>query len=71
MAHLANLPGISRRIHTEVGTEQTLTEIYLIGNTKVLSAEEVSSLPCVDRVVWISEEYRIALAGSLSSSVKK
>ncbi|MCG7757028.1 MAG: hypothetical protein LZF63_10290 [Nitrosomonas sp.] len=54
-----------------MGIEQMLTEIYLIGNTKVLSAEEVSSLPCVDLVVWISEEYRIALAGSLSSSVKK
>lgn len=63
MAHLVDLPGISKRIHTEVSTEQTLTEIYLIGNTKVLSAEEVSSLPCVDRVVSISGEYRAALAG--------
>ena len=59
MAHLANLSGISTRVHTEVGTEQTLTEIYLIGNTKVLSIDEVSSLPCVDRVVRISEEYRV------------
>ena len=58
MAHLANFPWISARIHTEVGTEQTLIEIYLIGNTKVLSAEEVSSLPCVDRV-GTSEEYRV------------
>ncbi|UJO99182.1 MAG: hypothetical protein LZF64_08110 [Nitrosomonas sp.] len=71
MAHLANLPGISRRIHTEVGIEQMLTEIYLIGNTKVLSAEEVSSLPCVDLVVWISEEYRIALAGCAIKQRKK
>ena len=59
MAHIANFPGISARVHAEAGTEQTLTEIYLIGNTKVLSAEEVSSLPCVDRVVRVSEEYRV------------
>lgn len=59
MAHLANLSGIFTRVHTEIGAEQTLTEIYLIGNTKVLSIDEVSSLPCVDRVVRISEEYRV------------
>lgn len=59
MAYLANLSGISTRVHTEIGAEQTLTEIYLIGNTKVLSIDEVSSLPCVDRVVRISEEYRV------------
>ena len=59
LAHLANLTGISSRVHTEVGVEQTLTEVYLIGNTKALSVEEMSSLPCVERVVRISEEYRI------------
>ena len=32
MAHLAKFLGISARIHTEAGVEQTLTEIYLIGN---------------------------------------
>ncbi|MEK6735600.1 MAG: 3-deoxy-7-phosphoheptulonate synthase [Pseudomonadota bacterium] len=59
LAHLANLTGISTRVHTEVGIEQTLTEIYLIGDTKVLSVEDISSLPCVDRVVRVSEEYRV------------
>ena len=59
LAHLANLPGISTRVHTEVGTEQTLTELYLIGNTKALSAGDIRNLPCVDRVVRVSEEYRI------------
>ncbi|MDO9311993.1 MAG: 3-deoxy-7-phosphoheptulonate synthase, partial [Nitrosomonas sp.] len=59
LGHLANFSGISTRVHTEVGTEQTLTEIYLIGNTKVLSIEDVNSLPCVDRVVRVSEEYRV------------
>src|SRR5687768_19958 len=59
MAHLANLPGISTRVHTEVGIEQTLTEVYLIGNTKALLLEDMQNLPCVEQVVRISEEYRV------------
>lgn len=59
MAHLANLPGISTRVHTETGVEQTLTEVYLIGDTKALPIEDMQSLPCVERVVRISEEYRV------------
>ncbi len=59
LAHLANLPGISTRVHTEVGAEQTLTELYLIGNTKALSIDDIKNLPCIDRVVRVSEEYRI------------
>ena len=59
MAHLAGLPGISTRVHTEAGVEQTLTEVYLIGDTKALPLEDMQSLPCVDRVVRISEEYRV------------
>lgn len=59
LAHLANLSGITTRVHTEVGIEQTLTEIYLIGNTKALLLEDMQSLPCVERAVRISEEYRV------------
>jgi 3-deoxy-7-phosphoheptulonate synthase len=59
MNHLAALPGIRTRVHTEHGAEQTLTEIYLIGNTKLLDVEDMQSLPCVERVVRVSEEYRI------------
>src|SRR5215216_1640742 len=59
LTHLANLPGISTRVRTEVGSEQTLTEVYLIGNTKPLPIEDMQSLPCVERVVRISEEYRV------------
>ncbi|MEW6563839.1 MAG: 3-deoxy-7-phosphoheptulonate synthase [Pseudomonadota bacterium] len=59
MEHLAGLPGIRSRIHTERGSEQTLTEVYLIGNTKGLELEDMQSLPCVERVVRVSEEYRI------------
>jgi 3-deoxy-7-phosphoheptulonate synthase len=58
-AHLAGLPGIQTRVHTERGAEQSLTEIYLIGNTKPLESVAMQSLPCVERVVRVSEEYRI------------
>jgi len=57
--HLARLQNIERRIHREQGVEQTLTEIYLIGNTAALSIEDMRSLPGVDQVVRVSEEYRI------------
>ena len=59
LAHLATLQGIQTRVHVERGTEQTLTEIYLIGNTKLLDIEDMQSLPCVECVVRVSEEYRI------------
>ncbi|MEJ7701764.1 MAG: hypothetical protein WKF71_19285 [Pyrinomonadaceae bacterium] len=57
--HLARLQNIERRVHQVRGAEQTLTEIYLIGNTAALSFEEMKNLPGVDHVVRVSEEYRI------------
>ena len=59
MARLSRLPDIQVRVHREHGTEQTLTEIYLIGNTSSISAEEIRDLPGVKRVVRVSEEYRV------------
>jgi 3-deoxy-7-phosphoheptulonate synthase len=56
--YLRNLP-IDYRIHQEQGTEQLLTEVYLIGNTSLLSVDDMKSLPAVDRVVRVSEEYRV------------
>lgn len=58
-SHLANLQNIEVRIHQVQGVEQTLTEIYLIGNTAALALEDMRSLPGVDHVVRVSEEYRI------------
>jgi len=59
MEHLGHLPNIQARVHEELGVEQTLTEIYLIGNTAALAIEEMRTLPCVERVVRVSEEYRV------------
>src|SRR5437870_3763322 len=59
MAHLSRLPDIKLRVHREAGAERTLTEIYLIGNTSSIPIEDMKDLPGVDRVVRVSEEYRI------------
>jgi 3-deoxy-7-phosphoheptulonate synthase len=42
-----------------VGSEVTLTEIYLIGNTAALTVEQMQVLPCVAKVVRVSEPYRV------------
>ncbi|MFP5506210.1 MAG: 3-deoxy-7-phosphoheptulonate synthase [Gammaproteobacteria bacterium] len=59
MDHLAQLPNIQTRVHQEVGTQQVLTEIYLVGDTAALSAEDMQTLPTVERVVRVSQEYRV------------
>ena len=57
--YLCQLPGIAARVHKVQGAQQTLTEVYLIGDTKTLSIEDLHALPGVERVIRISEEYRI------------
>lgn len=57
--HLANKPNIKTRVHQEIGKLQTVTEIYLIGDTSSLDKTEIESLPGVERAVRVSEEYRI------------
>jgi 3-deoxy-7-phosphoheptulonate synthase len=59
MGQLSRLPGITHRVHREVGSEVTLTEIYLIGNTGALTVEQMQVLPCVAKVVRVSEAYRV------------
>ena len=49
MDYLANRPNIQTRVHQEVGALQTLTEIYLIGDTASLDQAEIEGLPSVDR----------------------
>lgn len=59
LSYLTHLSGLEVRLHQVRGAEQTLTEIYLIGNTARLAADEIRELPGVERVIRISEEYRI------------
>ncbi|MFY9260214.1 MAG: 3-deoxy-7-phosphoheptulonate synthase [Gallionella sp.] len=58
-SRLQDYAGVQVRVHVEKGAEQDLTEIYLIGNTKSLDLAEMQGLPGVERVVRVSEEYRI------------
>jgi 3-deoxy-7-phosphoheptulonate synthase len=59
MEYLSGMENIAYRTHDEVGIRQVLTEIYLIGDTAILQVEDMESLPCVERVVRVSEEYRV------------
>jgi 3-deoxy-7-phosphoheptulonate synthase len=56
---LKALPNVQYRIHREVGAEIALTEMHLIGNTGSLPIEEMQNLPCVEKVVRVSEPYRV------------
>ncbi len=56
---LENLPGIEIKKHTVQGEQQKLIEIYLIGDTSGLDQESIEALPLVNRVIRISQEYRI------------
>jgi 3-deoxy-7-phosphoheptulonate synthase len=59
MEYLTNLPGVRVRVHEERGSLQTLTELYLVGNTATLNEKDIAVLPGVERVVRVSREYRI------------
>lgn len=59
MSFLANLPNIQVRTHEEHGAHQVLTELYLIGETAALDTADIESLPGVERVVRVSEKYRV------------
>jgi 3-deoxy-7-phosphoheptulonate synthase len=57
--YLNSLPNVEVKAHHIEGAERTLTEFYLLGNTKELNREQLEALPAVDRVVRISQDYRI------------
>ncbi len=59
MDYLGRRPGVSARVHEVKGAQQTLTEIYLIGDTATLDRDEIADLPGVEQVVRVSREYRI------------
>ena len=52
-------PGISAQVHSVKGAIRNLTEVYLIGPTDTVSREALEAIPGVERVVRISEKYRL------------
>jgi 3-deoxy-7-phosphoheptulonate synthase len=59
LAALHRLPSIEVKVHRIEGELRAVTEVYLIGDTKQLLVEEMQALPLVERVVRVSEEYRM------------
>ena len=59
ISRVSELKDIQYRVHDVEGIEQLLTEIYLLGNTSALILDDMQDLPCVERVIRISDEYRI------------
>lgn len=57
--YLGNLPDINIKKHVITGKHQKLTEIYLIGDTSRIDRRQIAALPAVERVIKISEAYRI------------
>ncbi|MEW6267965.1 MAG: 3-deoxy-7-phosphoheptulonate synthase [Thermodesulfobacteriota bacterium] len=51
--------GVSARLHVVEGATRSLIEIYLIGSTVAVPTEPFEELDCVERVVRVSEKYRI------------
>ena len=58
-SYLNALPDIQLKKHIVEGEQQKLTEIYLIGDTSKLDRKAITALPAVERVIKISEDYRI------------
>jgi len=58
-AHLTHLENVTVRKHHVFGELQTLTEVYLLGDTHRIDKRSIEALPAVERVIRISEEYRI------------
>lgn len=57
--YLNDLPEIQLKKHIVTGEQQILTEIYLIGDTSKIDRDQITALPAVERVIKISEDYRI------------
>ena len=59
MEYLSRRPGVTVRVQEVKGAQQTLTELYLIGDTATLDQQEIADLVGVEQVVRVSREYRI------------
>ncbi|MCK7497326.1 MAG: hypothetical protein MZW92_45870 [Comamonadaceae bacterium] len=60
MEYLSHKPNIRTRVHQEVGTEQTADrDLPDRQHRRARRPSTMQALPCVERVVRVSEEYRV------------
>ena len=57
--YLEQRPGITPKVHQVSGAQQTLTEIYLLGDTTTLDRDAIENLSGVERVVKVSRAYAV------------
>jgi 3-deoxy-7-phosphoheptulonate synthase len=57
--HAANYPGVQTRKHVIRGAEHTVSEVYLLGDTKSIPTEGFEQIQGVRRVVRVAAKYRI------------
>jgi len=55
----ATFPGVTARVHEVAGSTRSLIEIYLIGSTSTIPTTAFEEIDGVERVVRISEKYRM------------
>ena len=58
-SYLDKIEGVRVKKHSIRGENQTLTEIYLLGDTKKLRSQDLEALPAVERAIRISQKYKI------------
>ena len=59
LARASRFPSVTTKVFTHRGETHSLTEVHLIGETKVVPTEAFAELPFVVRVVRVSEKYRM------------
>lgn len=59
LGYIEKQNGVTAQLHQVKGTSRDLTEVYLIGKTDTVSKETVEAFPGVEKVVRISEKYRM------------
>jgi 3-deoxy-7-phosphoheptulonate synthase len=57
--HAHTFPGVQAKVHAVRGTSRSLVEVYLLGRTDTVPQDAIERLPGVERVVRVSEKYRI------------
>ncbi len=57
--HASKYPGIQTRRHVIRGTEHTVSEVYLLGDTKSIPTDGFEQIRGVRRVVRVAAKYRI------------